>query len=202
MKSKVTKRKSNKDPYSQDSRLSQLSRGTGPSLVAQEQAVTTILVPGTPHIITTTVTSGLTQFVLKLDPPADIEGWATRFAADYEEVRSLGANVRIISTQQSNGVSAVWIDEKFANAPTLTETIGKNVDWLKNSANVKQRERYVWIPNDLSDMDFVSGAATSIGSAAYFKLYTDNAHYNAPIVATSIFLVQVDYLLEFRGIQE
>jgi len=209
-KQKKRTRRNKSNPYGASGILSRLANSTGPSLRGQEQAVTELVIRGTPHLLTSTVTTGKIAFALKLDPCADIESFTTRFGADYEEVRLLGCEVRTIATQNSfvsggssdNGVSAIWIDEKYSSAPTALETTGKSVIWLKNTGTVKQQETITWIPNDVADMAFVSAAAGSIGNSAYFKLYTDNANYNSPIVASSLFLVQVSYLVELRGIQE
>jgi hypothetical protein len=194
-------RRSRPDPYSQD-RLNAGARGTGRSLVKQNQQISVLQIPGTPHLLTNTVTTGVLQYVLKLDPLADIENFGTRFGADYEEVRCLKARVMILTTGLSQGVSAIWIDEKYANTPTSTESMGKNVMFLSNNSSRVQREMFTWIPNDIADMTFVTATSASIGQAAYFKVFTNNAAYNAPVVATSLFLVQVLYTCEFRGVQE
>jgi hypothetical protein len=153
--------------------------------------------------LTNTVTTGLLQFVLKLDPCSDIENLATRFGADYEEVRSLGVRVMLTALQgNTNGISAYWIDEKYSNAPTLSESQGKTVGWIMHSQTADRHKESTWTPNDVADEAFVNATAGSIGNAAYFKVFTNNANYNAPITATSLFLVQATYVLEFRGIQE
>jgi hypothetical protein len=189
--------------YSQSAILSRLSRGTGPSIRGLEQEITTLVVPGLPHLLTNTVTTGVLQFVLKLDPLSDIENFSTRQGADYEEVRCLVAMVKVIPCQQTQGLSAVWIDEKYSNTPILSEAQGKSVSWcVHNNAGKAGYLTCSWTPNDVADMAFVNATAGSIGNAAYFKLYTNNTNFNAPIAATSLFLVQVHYLLELRGIQE
>jgi hypothetical protein len=180
-----------------------LSRATPKSISGFRQALTRIVVPGTPHLLTNTVTTGLLQSVLKLDPCADIENLATRFGADYEEVRCLGVKVMLIALQgNSQGISAYWIDEKYSNAPTLSESQGKTVGWISHSQTTNHGIAVTWKPNDIADEAFVNATAASIGNAAYFKTFTNNANYNAPITATSLFLLQATYVLEFRGIQE
>jgi len=194
--------------YSQDVIRSQLL-GTGPSILGGEpQQITTISVPSLPILLTTTVTSGLIQSVTKLDPTVQVEDWATRFAADYEEFRILGARVSIMpcngnttsASASGTGISAYWIDEKYSNAPSYLEVTGKSVNWISN-VGARPFRNILWIPNDILDMGFTS-SGSSVTNAAYFKLYTDNSHLNAPATPASLFVLQIHFLLEFRGIQE
>lgn len=197
------RKQSNKKRGGQPSVSQLLSRATSQSISGISQAITRMAISGSPHLLTNTVTTGVLQYVLKLDPNADIENFSTRFGADYEEVRCLGAKVRINPLAGvSNGISAYWVDEKYASVPTLTESTGKTVGWIQHSSSADRAKSLTWKPNDIADSSFVVATAGSIGNAAYFKVYTNNAQYNAPIVATSLFMVQVTYVLEFRGIQE
>lgn len=196
--------RSRKDPYGQGVTHVDRFRGTAISFPGQFQQARLMILPGTPHLLTTTVTTGFIAFSLKLDPWADVENFNTRMGNMFVESRLLKAVVSIVPTQPAGqGVSAVFMDEKFSSSPTATETTGKNVKWLINNSNKQNIKTFKWIPNDVDDQEFtVNTAGAASGGSAYFKVFTSNALYNAPIVATSLWLVQAVYYLEARGIQE
>jgi len=165
------------------------------------QQVVRVTIPGLPQLLTNTVTTGNLAFVQKMDPYNDVENWGTRFAAVFEEYRLLGAVVKLNAVSIAQGSSRVWWDEKYSSSPTSLESTGKSTVTLSNNSAREQRTTFRWRANDVSDMNFTA-ISSALTNSAYFKVFTNNAQLNAPIVATSLFTFQVHYILEFRGIME
>jgi len=187
-----------------------LIRMTGRSTSgAGRQQVVRLEIPGEPVALVTTVTSGLIAFVDVFDPTTDVEDWSTRFVNTFEEYRLLGVNVRLVPAgggtgagQSPVGVSKVWFDEKYSSAPVLSESLAKTTYTLSNAASHQQRSNFSWRANDIADEGFLALITAPTSKTAYFKLYTNNANYNSPVVATTLWIYQAFYVLEFRGIEE
>jgi len=160
---------------------------------------TRLTIPGTPVLLSTTVTSGLiasTQAVQK----TSISSFATRFATTYDEYRFVGCNYKCRAVGPNPGVGVVWFDEKSNSTATLTdsqEKTGRRFPF--NSGNSKSDFVMRWRANDLVDLQWSAIATTQ--TPAYFKIYSDNANYGASIVATPYLLIEPEYIVEFRGLQ-
>lgn len=167
------------------------------------QQVVRLVVPGTTQNLVNTVTTGVLAFTDKFDPTADIEDWSTRFVNTFEEWRFIGVDCKLFAsgTNGTPGVTKVWFDEKYLSTPGFGETQAKTVYTLSNSTNKIQRSVFKWRAADLADLGWNATVSSPAGTAA-FKVFTDNTHFNAPIVATSLFNYQPFYILEFRGVEE
>jgi len=160
---------------------------------------TRLTIPGTPVLLSTTVTTGLiasTQAVQK----TSISSFATRFATTYDEYRFVGCNYKCRAVGANPGIGVVWFDEKSNANPTLAESqerIGRRFPF--NSGNGKSDFVMRWRANDLVDLQWSAIATTQ--TPAYFKVYTDNANYGASITATPYLLIEPEYIVEFRGLQ-
>lgn len=163
-------------------------------------------IPGEPQNLVTTVTTGIIAFNDKFDPTVDVEDWNTRFLNTFEEYRILGVRTLLIpsgggAAATPFGISKCWFDEKYSGAPALGETLAKSTWTLSNAASHKQRTTFKWRANDIADENF-NALTNSPTGTAWFKLFTDNAHYNSPTQAVSLWIYQAWYMIEFRGIEE
>jgi len=160
---------------------------------------TRLTIPGTPVLLSTTVTTGLiasTQAVQK----TSISSFATRFATTYDEYRFVGCNYKCRAVGPNPGVGVVWFDEKSNSTATLTdsqEKTGRRFPF--NSASDKGDFVMRWSATDLVDLQWSAIATTQ--TPVYFKIYTDNTNYGASIVATPYILIEPEYIVEFRGLQ-
>jgi len=176
------------------------------SMLRMGQQRVRLELPGEPVNLVTTVTSGLIAYSDKFDPTIDVEDWSTRFTNTFEEYRILGVRVLMVpsgggSNATPIGITKVWFDEKYAGTPGLGEAVAKSTWTLSNAASHKQRTSFKWRANDVGDENF-NALVNSPTGTAWFKVYTDNTHFNSPITATSLWILQTWYMIEFRGIEE
>lgn len=176
---------------------------TGRSYAGQQ--IVRLTLPGIPVNLVNTVTTGVLAFSDKFDPTSDVEDWSTRFVNTFEEYRFIGVDAKLMAsgTNGTPGVSKVWFDEKYLSTPGFGESTAKTTYTLSNSTNKIQKNVFKWRAADLNDLGW-NATVNAPGNAqtAAFKVFTDNTHYNAPIVATSLFVYQPFYILEFRGVEE
>jgi len=167
------------------------------------QQVIRVTIPGTPQNLVNAVTTGLLAFNGSFDPTTDITDWTTRFVNTFEEYRLRRVTVKLVASGTSGtpGIAKVWIDEKYTSTPGLGESLQKTTNTVAMTTTKRQRDTWVWRCADLLDLQWNAGTQSPSGTA-HFKVFTDNTHYNAPIVATSLFIYQAFYDLEFRGIEE
>lgn len=170
----------------------------GPSYAGQQKTI--LRLEGTPQPLSTIVTSGLIAFAQQLQA-AQITGFASRFASTFDEYRILGANVRITPMSASVGVSKLWFDEKSTSAPTANEAQERtSVPLANTNAMASSRRTMRWRARDLLDLEYTATSVTNV-TPVTFKLYTDVATWGAPAAATVLWLVEPEFLVEFRGIK-
>jgi hypothetical protein len=166
----------------------------------QQQDVVTMIVKGTPSQLSTTVTTGVIANRYDIDVVSGVTAWATRFQNCFDEymVKQVRINVRPLAT--TSGVTNFWFDEKSNSLPTSTMTSERRVQILPNSqANALAVRSFTYSPRDLLDLQFeVISTPKVIG---YFKTYTDNATYGAPIAVTQLWLLEIEYLVLFKGLK-
>jgi len=170
----------------------------GPAYSGQQ--TTKLVLPGTPTLLTTTVTTGVIAAAVAIEPTSRITGWNSRFGSTFDEFRVLGCNVVVRSVAASSGVSKMWFDEKSTSTPTANEAQERTAIALVNSnANAKSTSRQRWRARDLLDLQY-----SPVGTATQpvtFKVYTDLATWGASAVATPLWVIEPEFIVEFRGIK-
>jgi len=56
-----------------------------------------------------------------------------------------------------------------------------------------------WRAKDLLDLQYT--AIGTVSTPVTFKTYTDLANYGAPAAVTNLWLLEPDFIMEFRGIK-
>jgi hypothetical protein len=170
----------------------------GPAYKGQQKYVCRL--PGTPSLLTTTVTTGVISNSANLST-GNISGFATRFGSTFDEYRILGCDVIMRPVAASTGVTVAFFDEKSSSVPTSSDAANRIGLRLCNSNASSNGESTVmkWRARDLVDLQY-----TAIGTGVtpcYFKVYTDAATWGAPIAATNLWIVEPMFIVEFRGIK-
>jgi len=153
-------------------------------------------VHGGPHLLTTTVTTGVVAAVTAIDPVADVVDWATRFGAMWREYRVVKAilEIELFSTTNS-GILSYYPEEVTSSAPsaaTMNHVTCKRI----SCADVTKRHRHEWVPSGPSDLAYLQSTVSS--AAAYFKIYTDTANFGSPAVVTVLGIYTVTYTIQAR----
>jgi hypothetical protein len=150
-------------------------------------------------ILTNTVTSGLLAANYSVGA-SNIPTFSTRFASTFDEYRIIKANVRVRPVSAGSGVSRFFFNEESTSNPNATDAADR-VGWeLSNSnANSSSTRDFKWSPRDIDDLVFTSTG--TLVNPVYFKIYTDNATYGAPIVATQLWVISAELTVEFRGLK-
>jgi len=164
---------------------------------SQQKCVLTV--PGTPFLLTTTITTGVISALAAVGTGA-ITSFAARFGSTFDEYRVLGANLKITPVAASTGVSKLWFDEKSNAAASLVDSQERNALALANTnAMSKSQAVMKWRARDLLDLQYTPIATAT--TPVYWKLYTDTANWGAPVAVTALWLVEVDTIIEFRGLK-
>jgi hypothetical protein len=155
--------------------------------------------PGAPILLSTVVTTGVIA-VSNGVATGNITGFSTRFGSTFDEYRILGCDWKVRPVSASTGISVMLFDEKSNAVPTAldaSERIGRRLP--NTNASPKSMTQMSWRARDLLDLQY-----TAIGSSVtpvYFKVYTDTTNFGAPIVVTPLWLLEPEYIVEFRGIK-
>ncbi len=169
----------------------------GKSYNAQQRCSLTL--ETAPVVCSAAVTTGLVQINLGSSPPDLVADWATRFANTFDEYRVLAVRYHLESLGPSTGITRVWFEEKNVNLPTFEESRQQTIlSSLKNTNAVQQRTSWHWEARDLLDLEFVDISVTK--NPVFFQVYSDATNYGAPIVATPLWLLHAELLIEFKGI--
>jgi len=163
------------------------------------QVVTSMKIECIPELIVSTVTTGVVQTVYTVNV-GNISNFATRFASLYEEYRIVKAKfyTRLFSSNIS-GLLLTWVDEKTFGVPTLAESRTKtNKRDMFNASCIDRKPLLSWTPHDPLDQQYTSTSVTNTFAA--FKVYSDNANYAMPIVATAIGEIFAEFTVQFRGL--
>jgi len=163
----------------------------------QGQPTYQVQLAGLNSAIVTTVTTGQVAVNLPLSS-AQIPDFSTRFAGftEFRIVKAL-AKTRFFSTQ-TPGLLRSWFSEDDTAAPSLQKAEHAKAR-TDNFADVMGVRSLAYVPHDPAQQTWtlVSSGAPVIG---YYKMYSDNGQYGAPIVATVAGLTEMLYTVQFRGL--
>jgi len=179
----------------------QRSRRTDPALLLRKeypgQPVLATSLQGLPVSILTTTSTGLVSIVVGLSP-TNISNFAARFLT-WQEYRivKVQVEVNLFSTTQP-GLLNTWFESAAApGAPILSQT--QNALAKRFSASdVTHKHRFDYVPHDTAEQSW-QATNSGVNPVGYYKLYTDNANYGAPIVASQLGIIEVKYFIQFRG---
>ncbi len=147
--------------------------------------------------LATTVTTGVISNVVNIST-ANVLG-LTRYTNAWDEYRIIEAHMDIIPVVTSTGILRHWFDEQSSTAPTVNESVERDVYNQLISNGFKNIKTFTWKPRDIKDLQFISSSTTSV--VAYFKTYTDNANWGAPAAATTVAVQQLRLIVEWRGVK-
>lgn len=150
-----------------------------------------------PSLNTTTVTTGVIALSSQITITS-INGWNPNFQNTWEEYRIVACRSRVTPFSSTNaGLLTAWFDEKNSAAPTLQESVQKNVKMI-GAAQVNKPLWLSWHARDPLDLQY------QLPTVAYtpvtMKVYTNNANWGASIVATPYFLLETWVDIQFRGL--
>jgi hypothetical protein len=171
------------------------TQGDGPSYSNQQ-----ITVLDVPCDVFTLITSGagLIATVFNINASnlqANFHGY---FNTVFQEYRIRRVVFHVVAIGQNTGASLFRFEEKNASAPTLNEMANSTSRLVSHdSSSPKSTFSMTWTARDLVDLGFeqISTDPTS----AYFKVYTDTAHFGAQST-TQLWLFRPVATIEFRGI--
>jgi hypothetical protein len=173
------------------------TQGDGPAYRGQQ--VARLRLPGIQAVGPTTITTGLISYVGAISTN-EVTGFATRFGSTFDEYRILGVRMRIAPLGVNPGISCFWFDEKNSSAPTVTEAYERIATRRSNnSADSKSTFTMTWTARDLLDLQYT--AIGTVATPCYFKVYTDNATFGAPVAVTSLWIIDFELMVEFRGVK-
>jgi hypothetical protein len=154
-------------------------------------------VPLIPILTNTTVTTGVINTTYPLQA-ADLQNFATRFGALFEEYRIVKVKYSYKPFSVTNpGLLVHWIDEKQAAAPTSAEALQKSNKQF--AASNQSPHTLVWVSNDPLDLQYIDIGTTNTVLCSY-KVYSDNANFGSSIVVTSYGVITGDAWVQFRGL--
>lgn len=163
------------------------------------QYITTMVLPGTAFIGTTTVTTGVISIPKVIDPTSDIVAWSTRFGTTFDEYRVVRAVLHIRTFSSINpGVIVTWVDENTTSAPTATEALEFQGTKVFPASQVEKDHTFTWTPHSTEDQEYLPLA--TVPSSATFKIYTNSGNFGASAVATPYFSYRNMYTIQFRGL--
>ncbi len=154
-------------------------------------------IPGTPSVVSTTVTTGVIAFAQTVSNN-NVVSFTTRFGSTFLEYRLIQAEFEVRMFSSTNpGLLQAWIDEQSNSTPTLAEAQERAVrSW--SAASTDRTNKLGWTATEVDDLGY-----TAIGSSnivATFKLYTNNANFGSSIVATAYAEVVPRFRFQFRGL--
>jgi hypothetical protein len=188
-------RKQNKNGHSRNSSVPRFDD----SRSYKGQTAFKVVLPGSPQLETTTVTTGLIQNAYPLNV-TNINGFSTRFASTFDEYRIVSVECKIIPIAASSGLTNFMWDEKSSAVPALSDAQERIGLRLANSnANPKSFRSMRWVAKTLDDLAFTPLGTTV--TPVYFKIYTDATNYGAPVASTSLFIVEPLFTIEFKGLK-
>jgi len=151
-----------------------------------------------PIPIVTTVTTGVVSISQALET-IFIPNFSTRFSA-FQEARVIGSRVKVLLFSSTNpGVLNHWYESGVdTTAPTSDNAMNQIVKRF-NSADILGTHGLRYTPSDPLELTWqpVSDAGTIAGN---YNFYTDAANYGAPIVVTVLGQIQLDLLVQMRGL--
>jgi hypothetical protein len=195
----TTKRGGNRNTRTADSRRGlEKARLLNLQLSYPGQPHAELWLEAVPEILLTAVTTGVIDVSYPIDISV-IQSFATRFESTFVEYRIVSAvfETRGFSSLNS-GLLNQWFDEKVGAAPTQAEATEKALQAFPLSDQVNTHLQK-WNPTDLLDLQFTPISTTN--TVAWFKSYTDNAVFGAPITSTSVGIVVPRFLFQFRELK-
>lgn len=163
------------------------------------QYVTTMKLPTSTAVLSTTVTTGALASAISVDPTAALANWATRFGAVFKEYRVIKAVLKMkMFSSTLPGQMNAWVDETLTGNPTSAQAQEyQGVTTFPAGAN-EMTHIVKWVPHSPTELAYVPVATGSTN--ATFKIYTDNASFGSSIVATQYMTYQQIITIQFRGI--
>lgn len=163
------------------------------------QYVTSMKLPSTSTVVTTTVTTGALAVTAPIDPTTALGTWAARFQATFKEYRVIKAvlKMKTFSSTLPGQINA-WVDETLVTAPTAAQAQEyQGVTTFPAGAN-EMTHIVKWTPHSPTELAYLP-CATASGNAT-FKIYSDNGNFGSSIVATQYMTYQMLMTIQFRGI--
>ncbi len=161
------------------------------------QVVTEMWIPGTPSVLTTTVTTGVIAFAQTITN-SNVTSFSTRFGSTFLEYRIIKAEFAVRMFSSTNpGLIQAWIDEQSNSTPTLAEAQERAVvSW--SAGSVDRTNILRWSSTDIDDLGYI--AIASSNAIATFKAYTNNANFGSSAAATAYAEVVPRFCFQFRGL--
>jgi len=145
--------------------------------------------------LTSTVTTGVTTGNLNVGS-GGVSNFSTRFAM-WDEYRVVAYDMDSQSLGSTlPGLAVMWFEEKDFNAPSLAKSLTNNGKRFPLSADQLNHHIKGWFHDPL---DLQYNAITTAYQPGALKVYSDNAQYGAPIVATDVLYITGKVLVQFRG---
>jgi len=153
-----------------------------------------IWIPGTPEVLSTTVTSGQIAEVTTLSN-ALIPSLATKWQS-WLEGRIVKYRIKITNFSSTNpGLLNHWFDEESSATPTAALAISAKAK--RFGASVIGTHTIEFVVTDPTQLNYSAlGIATTHG---FYKLFSNNADFGSSVVATQYCLKEVECLTQFRG---
>jgi hypothetical protein len=153
-----------------------------------------VWIPGTPEVLSTTVTTGQIAEATTLSN-ALIPNLTTRWQA-WLDHRIVKFRIKLTNFSSTNpGLMSHWFDEESSATPTAVLAI--NAKAKRFGASVIGTHTIEFVVQDPTQLNYSAlGVVTNYG---YYKLYTNNADFGSSIVATQYCLKETEMLVQFRG---
>lgn len=163
------------------------------------QYCTTMKLPASPQVLSTTVTTGVIASTQTIDPTSVLNGWNARFAATFKEYRVVKAvlKMKTFSSVLPGQINS-WVDETSVTAPTATQAVEYQGITTYPAGNNERTHTVKWVPHSTTELAYLPMGTASNNAA--FKVYTDNALFGSSIVATQYMTAQQFITIQFRGI--
>jgi hypothetical protein len=128
---------------------------------------------------------------------AGVNNGLTRFGSAFDEVRTLSCVVRINPISSVNGYTSFFWSEKQLSTPTTTSVAQRITRDITNSSGAGTGYVMRWKSDGFQDLSWDPLSAPV--AAAYFYIFTD-ASYGTPAAVNSLFNVQIELEVQFRGV--
>jgi hypothetical protein len=155
---------------------------------------------GTPYILTTTVTTGVISSATAVTGETLVTNWSTRFQAVFDEYRVMSTRFIIKSLVASTGVTRFFFDSN-GTAALIDAQERRGSTLVNTNASTKSSYTMTYTPKEPGELAFVLTYLATTGTYPYFCAYTNAANFGATAVATPLWLIQPELVVEFRGLK-
>jgi hypothetical protein len=154
-----------------------------------------IWIPGTPEVLSTTVTTGVIAETTTLSN-ALIPSFSAKWGTTWTDHRITKFRVKLTNFSSTNpGLLSHWFDEEVSTAPTAALAISAKAK--RFGASLIGTKTIEFVVRDPSQLNY--SLLTVVTNYGYYKLFTNNADFGSSIVATQYCLKEVEALVQFRG---